>query len=291
MGLRWQHLSAVALPFIAYGALAATAAAQQPDTVAKDSVRSQYLLDIPAERRDIGNTRERSWPAMNIQTPSGYGARWGDWFFGAGYQNRARYSDIQDGAVGGGFGLGNPAKYLALEVDIVSTSTIYQHFLKNDLVGFKLSRYLPGGVGIALGWDDALHTKGTDAQSSVYVAGSRTFFTKPSSRDWFSSVTVSLGAGNGRFRAEADSFSTPSPVNAFGSVGLRVAEPLSVISEWNGQDLTLGFSLVPFASIPFVITPAVTDLTGHAGDGARFIIGAGFGFSFASVTTNNSSER
>ena len=68
--------------------------------------------------------------------------------------------------------------------------------------------------------------------------------------------------------------------NVFGSVGLRVVEPVSVIADWTGQDLTLGTSIAPFRNFPLVITPAVADVTGNAGDGARFILGVGFGYSF-----------
>ena len=50
--------------------------------------------------------------------------------------------------------------------------------------------------------------------------------------------------------------------------------------------MTLGFSIVPFAKIPFVITPAMTDLAGLAGDGKRYIVGAGFGFSFTTLSAN-----
>ncbi|MBO1349159.1 MAG: hypothetical protein EBE86_018005 [Hormoscilla sp. GUM202] len=55
---------------------------------------------------------------------------------------------------------------------------------------------------------------------------------------------------------------------------------MHAIAEWTGQDLTVGISVVPFQNLPLVITPAVTDITGNAGDGSRFILGIGYGFSF-----------
>jgi hypothetical protein len=61
---------------------------------------------------------------------------------------------------------------------------------------------------------------------------------------------------------------------------LRVAEPVNLIAEWTGQDLNLGVSIVPFREIPLVITPALADVTNNAGDGARFVLGIGYGFSF-----------
>jgi hypothetical protein len=71
----------------------------------------------------------------------------------------------------------------------------------------------------------------------------------------------------------------PSGINVFGSVGVRVARPVSAILEWTGQDLAAGVSIAPFDNFPLVITPAVRDITG-AGDGARFILGAGVALNF-----------
>ena len=69
-------------------------------------------------------------------------------------------------------------------------------------------------------------------------------------------------------------------LGVFGSVALKVIQPVSLITEWSGQDVTIGASIVPFRSIPLAIVPAVTDVTGSAGDGARLIFGLGYSFSF-----------
>ena len=96
----------------------------------------------------------------------------------------------------------------------------------------------------------------------------------------FSQLFVSAGVGSGQFRSELDINNNRDTVGVFGSVAVRMAEPISAIAEWSGQDLTLGLSLAPFRNIPLVITPAVTDLTGNAGDGSRFILGIGSSISF-----------
>lgn len=38
---------------------------------------------------------------------------------------------------------------------------------------------------------------------------------------------------------------------------------------------------MPFPGRPLILTPAIADVTRRAGDGARFILGAGVGFQFA----------
>jgi hypothetical protein len=55
--------------------------------------------------------------------------------------------------------------------------------------------------------------------------------------------------------------------------------PISFVTEWTGQDLAMGLSIVPFKNFPLTITPAFRDITG-AGEGARFVLGTGIGFGF-----------
>jgi hypothetical protein len=191
--------------------------------------------------------------------------------------HRIRFTDTQDGIVGGGLGFGDPWRLVGLEVDVASASTVYQPLFRNSLAGFKIHRMLPGGVGVAVGWDDVVHSKGVDAQSSVYLASSKTLVRSATS-NWLSSITASVGVGSGRF--QLDTLNPSRSVGLFGSLGLRVAAPVSVIADWNGQDLTLGTSIVPFKSLPFVVTPAVADVTHRVGDGRRFIVSAGIGSNF-----------
>ncbi len=178
-----------------------------------------------------------------------------------------------------GFGLGEREK-VALEVAVSSFSTFRQGFFENGGVSFKLHHSFSNGLAIAAGVENAVTFGSPDGGSSVYGVVSKIFPLKDDPSKPFSSVTVSLGVGGGRFRSEQDVQQGIGSVNVFGSVGLRVIEPISLIADWTGQDLTIGTSIVPFRNFPMVITPAVADITGNAGDGARFILGVGFGYSF-----------
>ncbi|NJN23909.1 MAG: hypothetical protein HC810_05320 [Acaryochloridaceae cyanobacterium RL_2_7] len=95
-----------------------------------------------------------------------------------------------------------------------------------------------------------------------------------------SQIALTAGAGAGRYRTIFDLDNENGDPNVFGSVAFRVFEPVNVISEWTGQDLTVGLSIQPIPKVPFVITPAFTDITGNAGDGWRFVMGAGYSFRF-----------
>ncbi|MEH2434731.1 MAG: S-layer homology domain-containing protein [Nostoc sp.] len=218
-------------------------------------------------------------PGSSVSSPTAFGAEFGDVFVGGSYQTRARFTNIDDGGVVLGFGLGEQ-QTVGLEVAVSSFSTLREGFFKNGGVSFKLHHLFPNNLAIAFGVENAVTFGSPDGGSSVYGVVSKTFQLKNDLTEPFSALTVSLGLGGGRFRSEYDVQKGIDSVNVFGSVALRVAQPISLIADWTGQDLTIGTSIAPFRNIPFVITPAVSDITGNAGDGARFILGFGFGYSF-----------
>ncbi|HEY9604415.1 MAG TPA: S-layer homology domain-containing protein [Allocoleopsis sp.] len=246
-----------------------------PDQVA--ALRQQLLLPNPPVverlRRIIGG-------GSSISTPTAFGAQSGDFFLGGTYQNRARFTDLDDGAVVLGFGLGDAQKLVALETAVTSYSTIRQDFFTNGGVSFKLHHLFPGSLGVAFGVENAINWGDIDAGRSFYGVVSKVIQLKPRVSDPLSQLTVSAGVGSGRFRSEDDVRNDTGSANVFGSVGLRVAEPISLIGEWTGQDLNIGASIAPIPGVPLVITPAAADITGNAGDGARFILGVGYGITF-----------
>lgn len=224
-------------------------------------------------------------PGSSSGSPTAFGADFGSIFAGASYQARTRFTNSADGAISAGFGLGDATKAVGLEVavsvlDLTSRGSDDQAFDRGS-ISFKLHRRLPNNFAVAIGYENALVWGFTDAGSSFYGVGSKIFQFQDSPSKPFSSLTVSLGVGNGRFRTEDDFNADKKTVNFFGSAGLRVLEPVSIIADWTGQDLTLGASIAPFRRIPIVITPAIADITGSAGDGSRFILGIGYSYSFS----------
>lgn len=224
-------------------------------------------------------------PGSSSGSPTAFGADFGSAFTGVSFQERTRFTDSSDGAVSAGFGLGDATNAVGLEVavsvlDLTSRNGDDRAFDRGSF-SFKLHRRFPNNFAVAVGYENAIVWGFTDAGSSFYGVGSKIFQLQNSPRKPFSSLTMSLGVGNGRFRTEDDFNDDKETVNVFGSAGLRVLEPVSVIADWTGQDLTLGASIVPFRNLPIVITPAVADITGSAGDGSRFILGIGYSYSFS----------
>ena len=242
-----------------------------------DSLRNSYRLPLPPIR--VASSAYRETPGSSAQSPTAYGVDWGEGYLGAGFQGRMRYvKDLprrkqMDGAVMAAFGLGNSDKNIGFEGDITSFSTVRSGFFHHSSFSFKLHRNLPRNFAIAAGWEDAIRTKGLDGGTSIYGVVSSAY----------KRVTISGGLGGGRFRTESNIDNGIHRVNAFGSVGVRVADPVSLIADWAGQDLALAASIVPFVRLPLYIMPGFADVTGSAGDGARFILGVGLGFRFAQV--------
>ncbi|MDJ1176996.1 hypothetical protein [Roseofilum capinflatum] len=218
-------------------------------------------------------------PTSTIMIPSAYGQQWGKVGVALGVQSRTRYTDEADAGLGIGIGLGNPKTGVGVDVGI-SIVDLVGETGQDGSVSVKIHRQLPQNWAIAVGVHNGLQWGDTDGGSSVYGVVSKRFDLRENVSDPFSRVYVSAGVGGGQFRSEENIMGQQDAIEGFGGVAVRVVPSVNAIVEWTGQDLTLGASVAPFSKLPLVITPAVTDLTGSAGDGSRFILGIGYVFSF-----------
>jgi hypothetical protein len=243
-----------------------------------DSLRDRLRIPIPtAELLPVDFARGQ--PSSTINTPTGYGPQWGQVFAGVGYQERIRYDDWTDGVASAGFGLGNPSRYVGLDVTVNILDT-YTEFAQDRSLSLKLHRRLPFRSAIAVGHENIWHTDGTDGGSSRYVVVSKVVLLRDRPTSALGSVVLNAGLGTDRFLREADFARGADGVNPFGSVAVRVLPPVNAIANWTGQDLALGLSIAPVPKWPIVITPAMMDVTGTAGDGARFSMSAGISYDF-----------
>lgn len=254
---------------------------QQPTTQSSELQRlqQQYLLPEPPITQ-VPTLGGAAAPGSSAASPTAFGASWGQAYTGIGFQARTRYTEEADGSISIGMGFGDTRKTVGAEVTVSVLSLFGDDSFERGSINFKVHRLLPEDFAVAVGVENAIIWGDSDAGSSVYGVVSKIFRIKQSPKEPFSQVTLSLGLGGGRFRSENDIENNRDSVNVFGSVGVRVAEPVSLIADWTGQDLTLGASIVPFPNVPLVITPAITDITGNAGDGTRFILGIGYSYSF-----------
>ena len=233
-------------------------------------------LPFKAKKSLLQQARRYS-PSISYLTPSAYGKSLGQFSVGGSFQSKVRFRSESDAFLGGGFGLGDPRKAVGLDVSIgIADVTTFER----GTIGFKVHRRLPAQFAIAVGVDNAITWGAVDGDISPYGVVSKAFQLREDPRAPFSQLYVSAGAGTGRYRSQSDIVNRRDSVGVFGSVAVRLIEQVNFITEWSGQDLTLGISILPFPKIPLVFTPAVTDVTGTAGDGPRFTFAVGYGFSF-----------
>jgi hypothetical protein len=235
-------------------------------------------------------------PGFSISNPTGFGADNNLAFFGLSYQNRTRFTQTSDGEAGFGVGLGDAVKSVGVELSYSINSFGSSSAFGSGAFNAKVHKRISEDTAVAVGWNQfaSIYTgagrNGTVGQfdypkNSYYAVGSKIFRTCEDINQPLCRVAVTGGVGSGVF-LPFDTISnavargeTATGLNVFGSVGVRVARPVSAILEWTGQDLAAGLSIAPFDNFPLVITPAVRDITG-AGDGARFILGAGVAVNF-----------
>lgn len=278
-----RALGAIAFAIMVVGR---PAHAQQPDTSAAATLRSldSLISEAAAIASRLPGTQQmvqaalRGQPGNSVGSESAWGAAWGDFFGGAGYQSRGRFSSLPDGSASVGFGLGDPRREVGLEVGISSASTFRHAPGQSGSVSLKLHRALPGAYGIAIGVENGASWGGADGGSSSYGVVSHTFQLRSDASEFLGSLAWNVGLGNSRFLSQQSLAAGKKGVNAFGSAGLRLVPRASIVGDWTGQDLDASLSLVPFRSSPLVLSLGFADLTHRAGDGARFIVSLGAGF-------------
>lgn len=245
-------------------------------------LRQEFLIEEPQLRQQTLSAKLAEFvvtPSGSISTPSAFGATFGQIFGGFGFQSRTRFTNEADGGLALGGGLGDPQKIVGLDVTLAILS-LFDDNAGRGSFSFKIHRSLPESFAVALGFENAINWGGTDGGSSIYGVVSKFFQLTKTTKEPFSQLTLSLGVGGGRFRSEGAIEDGVNSLGVFASAGLRIVEPVSAIVEWSGQDLNAGISLIPFPKIPLTVNLAGADLTGNAGDGARFVMSIGYNYFF-----------
>jgi len=286
--LGWAAFAAMAL--IATGGATRTLRAQEDP----EAIRQRFLIAMPKPAAYPGGFADlfRGAPGTNTGTPIAFGPGMGSFFAGGGYQNTTRAVKLADGSYGPagnddgsvsfGFGLGDANGGVGLTTVVTSLSTFRSGFGNRTAFSFQLVRNLDPSMAVAFGVENAFIAGGgkTDGQDSWYSVVSKVFQHVSPSVEWIKAITISGGIGNGRFRAMNDVRKNNETVNVFGSIAFLVYEQISLITDYTGQDVNVGFSIVPFKKFPISITPALADVTHTANNKTRFILGAGIGVQF-----------
>jgi hypothetical protein len=284
-----------------------------PKPVAMTADEAISRLSIPSQVPAIvAGTATSTFPVGGLGTPSAFGANWGDFFLGAGYQNETRpniYSNVnlpssslastaekakgkETYAYSVGLGLGDARNFFGLE----TVATTYNRTgagnpgsFDNGGVSFKIHKLLGDNFAIAGGYENAITFGNNPATRDGGVNGGRTGYGVASlilnpdpNMGFFSNTTLSVGAGAGRFRSVGDIRGNKDNINVFGSLGTRLFSNISLVGDWNGQDLSVGLPItIPFGGgTSFQVTPALVDIANPETGGSRFSVSGGLGLHF-----------
>ena len=274
--------------------LTQSASSYTPTIAPEDRSLENRLLDIKNDRGEIvdkyNTFQPETSPGFSIFNPVGFGADNNLFFVSLSYQNRTRFTRTSDGEAGIGVGLGNATTGIGAELSYGIDSFGSSAGFGSGAFNIKLHRRLNDDASVAVGWNQFARVQfagGANVPSdyprnSYYVVGTNIVRVNEDINAPFSRVAFTGGIGSGvflRFDPTLSNGQSNRGLNVFGSVGVRIARPISAIVEWTGQDLGVGLSIAPFKDIPLVITPAIRDLAG-AGDGARFILGTSIAVNF-----------
>lgn len=242
--------------------------------------RDVYKLPMPTGM--MGAEMGRTQPGVAASSPIGFGPSRGDIFAGLGYQTKTGNTGEQDGALSVGGGFFDPNETVGLEVVLTSLSTVRSGFGSRLVGGAKVHKILQSGIGaIGVGAGlEGVYLNGNefDTDPSFFVAA--TNVQKIGDGPYFNQASFNLGLGTGRFQSAEDFAAGESGIGVFLSSSIRVNEWSSAILDYTGAQFNMALSFSPLRNYPLVITPAINDLTGEAGDKARLSLAAGMSWKY-----------
>lgn len=231
-----------------------------------------------------------SFPLISINNPTGFVGSWGEASIGGLFNQRNRFTRSTDGAIAASLGLGDPEEAIGFTATLSVTGLSDEKGAEDNLgagsISLQAGRMLPENFAVSVGVQNLVDWEGAadDTGRTFYGAVSKVLVFSENINDPFSLGFVTVGVGNGVFRTlsnlDPEDELGGSEFNVFGSFATQMGPQASAIAEWTGQDLTVGFSVVPFKTVPLVTSFGLNDLTGNSGDGVRLNFGITYGFSF-----------
>jgi len=202
-------------------------------------------------------------PGSSLGSPIAYTAEWGTIFLGGSYVFASSQLD-DDGTPFIGFGMGDSQKYIAVEL----VASIYNVFADGGQGGFSLNE---GGISfqaghefpqfaIAVGRENFYDWGANRGFVSNYLVLTKYFELRENENGFLSSMTASVGIGDGRFRSADDLVNDRDKVGVFGSLSFRVFAPASLIIDWKGNDLNIGASVIPYKELPLALSFGVINV-------------------------------
>ena len=233
--------------------------------VAAATIRPSYLLR----------------PSLGGAVPTGFVGGWGDYFFSGSAGTPGNLRDgVPDGSLNLGFGLGDPQRFLGLE--LYSGIGSIKNLNSNGSFGATLGRLLVNRsdlqVSVAGGVIDAF-TYGTEANPQPingYGAVSVALPLRPGDPRFSQMVQFTVGGGGSSFAAIDSNFQT-SESGVFGAVGVELLANLGLSVGMSSRSANVNLSWVPFRTLPIFVNLLAADVFAATPWGTIGVVSVGWG--------------
>ena len=220
-------------------------------------------------------------PSLNGGVPTGYVGGWGDYYIAGSVGTPGNLRDgVPDASLSLGIGLGDPQRYLGVDVNWGIGSI--KDFNANGSLGVSVGRILVNRsdlqVAVAGGLIDA-YAYGTEANKppvSAYGAITMAMPLRPDDERFPQRLQFTLGGGGSGFAAIGPNFQT-TDTGFFAAAGVELLPNLGISLGHSSRSTNLNLSYIPFAGLPVFINLVAADLFNSTPFGTVGVLSVGWG--------------
>lgn len=244
------------------------------------SIRLRESLRIPPLV-----ARRQSWPPPSLSpgVPSSFIAQWGDVFISASAATAGQQRNgTIDGAWSAGFGLGDAAAAVAMEVSGGCGSV--NNFCANGSFDVKVSRLLinqaTSRLALSAAWQNVAQWGNEGRQDNTFYGGlTYAMPLDPGHPAFERTLQINAGVGNSRYAPYSPS-NSENQIGAFASIGVELAPNLGIAAGWSGRGANAQFSITPFRELPVTLNLLGADLFNQTPAGTVGVLSISWGTNF-----------
>jgi len=227
---------------------------------------------------------EKPWPSPSLSpgVPSAFVANWGDVFVGVSGATAGKQRPDVDGSFNLGFGLGNSAKLVGVELSGGCGS--FKRFCGNGSFTARVGRLLvnqPNSrLSVAAAWQNFAQWGDEGRQDNIYY-GALTYAIplRPPGSGFGQTLQFNAGVGNSSYAPFTES-NSEAAIGGFGSVGIELSPALGVSAGWSGRGANAQLSYTPFRETPITLNVLGSDLFNQTPAGAVAVFSISWGRNF-----------
>jgi hypothetical protein len=193
-----------------------------------------------------------------------------------------------DGSLAAGFGLGDSAKFVALEIDGGCGSL--KNFCANGAFHARLGRILVNKanqrLGLAVAWQNfAQWGSETPADNTFYGVFTYAVPLRKPGSPFAQTLQINAGAGNSQY-ASATAQNPESTVGGFASIGVELTPYSGFSAGWSGRGANVQLSVTPFRDVPVTVNLSGVDVFNSTPNGTVGVLSVSWGTNFRTASFN-----